>query len=95
MLDVKFSMLEMLRPLVKASQDLEKDTHREKSDDKQASWLLKSAKEADLDLDDDLRWEINKKLSGKKRAAAERGDLDFDELVAKGESKPRERNREE
>jgi hypothetical protein len=56
---------------------------------------LKSAKEADLDLDDDLRWEINKKLSGKKRAAAERGDVDFDELVAKGESKPRERNREE
>lgn len=48
MLDVKFSMIEMLRPLVKSAQDLEKDTHREKTDDKAATWLIKTAKEADL-----------------------------------------------
>jgi superfamily II DNA/RNA helicase len=48
MLDVKFTMLEMLRPLVKAAQDVEKSTHREKADDKSATWLLKQAKEADL-----------------------------------------------
>jgi hypothetical protein len=81
MLDVKFTMLEMLRPLVKAAQDVEKSTHREKADDKSATWLLKQAKEADLQLDDDLKLEINNKLSGKKRMAAERGDLDFDEFV--------------
>lgn len=46
-------------------------------------------------MDDDLKWEINKKLSGKKRTAAERGDIDFDEFTSKGESRPRERNREE
>jgi len=43
--------------------------------------LLKQAKEADLQLDEDLKLEINNKLSGKKRMAAERGDLDFDEFV--------------
>ena len=59
MLDVKFSMLEMLRPLVRASQDLEKSTYREKVDDKSATWVLKQAKDAELDLDDDLKLEIN------------------------------------
>jgi ATP-dependent RNA helicase DDX24/MAK5 len=59
MLDVKFTMLEMLRPMVKSAQDVEKNTHREHSDDKAATWLLKQAKEADLALDDDLKLEIN------------------------------------
>jgi hypothetical protein len=56
--------------LVKSAQELEKDTHKEKTNDKEATWLLKTAQEADLTLDEDLRLEINKKLSSKKRMAA-------------------------
>jgi len=36
-------MLEMLRPLVKAAQNLEGDTHRENTDNKTATWILKTA----------------------------------------------------
>jgi hypothetical protein len=43
MMDVKFSNLEMLRGLVRAAQELEKDTHKERTDDKEATWLLKTA----------------------------------------------------
>jgi hypothetical protein len=37
--------------------------------------------ENELDLDDDLKLEINQKLSGKKRMAIERGDLNYDEAT--------------
>jgi hypothetical protein len=42
-----------------------------------------------------LKLEVNQKLSGKKRMAAERGDLDFDEFIKKGEKAPLVRNKEE
>ena len=45
-----------------------------------------------MELDADLKFEVNKKL-GKKRLASERGDPDFDEF--KGEKTQRERNKEE
>lgn len=48
-----------------------------------------------MTLDDDLRLEVNQKLSGKKRMAVERGDLDFDEAIKKGEKAPLNRNKEE
>lgn len=47
-----------------------------------------------MQLDDDLKLEINSKLSGKKRLAVERGDLNFDEFISKGEAGVKERNRE-
>lgn len=42
-----------------------------------------------------MKLEVNQKLSGKKRMAAERGDLDFDEFIKKGEKAPLVRNKEE
>lgn len=92
---MKYTQLEMLRKVVRTAQELEKDSHREKTGDKEASWLLKYAKEADMQLDDDLKLEINNKLSGKKRLAVERGDLEFDEMITKGEKAPLHRNKEE
>lgn len=53
---------------------------------KEASWILKQAKEADLCLDDDLRAEVAEKLSGKKRTKgqaknmADEDDANFDPL---------------
>ena len=83
MLDVKYAKLELMRPAVNAAIDSEKTFHREHADQKAASWVLKTAKEADLTLDDDLQYEIQEKLgtvSGKKRRRSE-GDED-DELTA-------------
>jgi hypothetical protein len=57
-LDVKYSTLEIMRPLVQGAMELEKTNHRQKADEKAANWLLTTAKSADLDLDDDLKIEV-------------------------------------
>jgi hypothetical protein len=88
-------MLEILRKVVKTAQELEKVSFKEKTDDKTASWVLKAAQDADLLMDEDLKLEVNQKLSSKKRKAAERGDLDFDEFIQKGEKAPKTRDKEE
>jgi Fe2+ or Zn2+ uptake regulation protein len=95
MLDVKYSQLEMLRPLIESSSQLEKETHYDKKREKSAQWIMKTAEDADLDLDDELKEEINQTVSGKKRLSKDRendGFIDEDEI--KGEAKPKERNRE-
>ena len=56
MLDVKYAKLELMRPAVNAAIESERTFHRENADQKAASWMLKTAKEADLTLDDDLRY---------------------------------------
>ena len=58
MLDVKYSQLDNLRPLIESSSQLEKSTNQDKKREKSAQWLMKTADEADLDLDDDLVTEI-------------------------------------
>ena len=58
MLDVKYAQLELMRSVVDAAKEIEKDSHRKQADEKSANWLLKKAKEADLDLDDDLKHEV-------------------------------------
>ena len=86
MLDVKYAKLELTRPAVNAAIDSEKTFHREHADQKAASWVLKTAKEADLTLDDDLQYEISDKLgtiSGKKRL---RGSGDDEEELKAVES---------
>lgn len=65
---MKYSSLEVMKPLVSGAQELEKTMHRQKADEQAASWLLKTAKSADLDLDEDLKREVSQKLSGRKRA---------------------------
>ena len=47
-----------MRPLVQGAMELEKTNHRQKADEKDANWLLTTAKSADLDLDDDLKIEV-------------------------------------
>lgn len=69
-----------MRPLVQGAMELEKTNHRQKADEKAANWLLTTAKSADLDLDDDLKIEVQQKLSGKKRQHREMSTEDDDEL---------------
>ena len=41
MLDVKYGQLELMRKVVEAAKELEKDTHRKQADEKTANWVLK------------------------------------------------------
>ena len=72
MLDVKYSRLELMRPIVNSAIEVEKTEHRRDADKKAASQVLKMAEDADLILDDDLEHEVQEKLGkslvGKKRA---------------------------
>ena len=99
MLDVKYSHLEMLKPVIKTATDLEKTHHRRQADEKAASWLLKTAKDAELVMDDDLKHEVQGKLSGSKRLHKSKEGEDPDENIEKplfktfDDVKIRERNR--
>jgi hypothetical protein len=68
-----------MRSVVKAAQEIEKESHKKTLDEKGASWLLKQAKEADLALDDDLQHEVAEKLAGKKRTHRQKGEDEVDE----------------
>lgn len=82
MLDVKYGQLEVLRQVVKTAQELEKSDHRKLADEKAASWVLKTAKDAELVLDEDLKHEVQTKLAGKKR---KRGEADLPEELDENE----------
>ena len=69
-----------MKPLVQGAQEVEKATHRQKADEHAAMWLVKTAKQADLDLDDDLKIEVTQKLSGKKRGRKEMEEDEFEQL---------------
>ena len=66
----------MLRNVIRSATDLEKTEHRRHADEKAASWLVKTAKSAELVMDDDLKHEVQEKLAGTKRL---RKTDDFDE----------------
>jgi hypothetical protein len=91
-----------MRNVVDTAKELEKDSHRKHADEKAANWLIKQAKECELDLDDDLKVEISEKLAGRKRKNGERSGTDefIDEIEKPlfkqyDDSKQRTRNREE
>jgi hypothetical protein len=51
--------------MILQARDLEKNIHRKRQDEKSANWLITNAKEADLDIDEELQYELHEKL-GKK-----------------------------
>lgn len=62
MLEVHFSTIERLAPIVKAATECETNIHAKDSADKQAKWILNLAKEGDLEMDDDMRAQIEDTL---------------------------------
>jgi hypothetical protein len=54
-----------LEPLVEAAKQFESALHKTDNEKKQANWLLKAAKDADLALDDNLKVQIQETLGGK------------------------------
>jgi superfamily II DNA/RNA helicase len=55
---VNYTDLKRLEPLIEAAKKFESASHREVRQQKSENWILKTAKDADLDLDDDLRKKI-------------------------------------
>ena len=74
MYQVKYGVLDKLRPLITQAKDLEKGIHRSKQNEKSATWMMQTAQDADLELDEDLQYELREKL-GAKAAKVEGGSL--------------------
>ena len=54
-----------MRPILEQAVKLEKQVHSKIQDQKSANWLLKTAKDADLEPDEEILYEINEKLGTK------------------------------
>mmetsp|Transcript_17520 Transcript_17520/g.29533 ORF Transcript_17520/g.29533 Transcript_17520/m.29533 type:complete len:147 (+) Transcript_17520:1769-2209(+) len=65
MFQVKYAVLEKIKPLIDQAKDLEKSIHRNKQDEKAANWMIQASKDAELDLEEGLQYELKEKL-GKK-----------------------------
>ena len=65
MYQVKYTLLDKIRPLIDQAKDLEKEIHRSKQDQKAANWMVTAAKNAGLDLDEETQYELSGKLGSK------------------------------
>jgi hypothetical protein len=63
--EVKFHLLDKIRPLIDQAKEIEKTVHRKEADEKAANWMLKAAQDAELELDEDMQIEIAEKLGSK------------------------------
>ena len=71
MYQVKYAVLDKIRPLITQAKELEKGIHQQKQNEKSADWMVRSARDADLELDEELQYELREKLGAK---AAKIGD---------------------
>lgn len=65
MYQVQYSLLEKIRPLIDQAKELEKQIHRKQQGEKSANWVLKAAEDAELELDEDLQYEVHDQLGQK------------------------------
>ena len=91
MFEVKYAILEKIRPLIDQAKDLEKTMHRTKQDEKAAGWMIQQAKEADLGIDEEVQLDLSSKLS--KRAQERMSDIFTDDRL-KDKEEPGMRKRE-
>ena len=75
---ISYVQLSKLEPLVEAAQKIELALHRQDKEKKSANWLLKAGKDADLAIDDNLKFQIAETLgagsavSGKRKPSSNR-----------------------
>jgi len=65
MFEVKYNVLDKIRPLIDQAKVIEKTIHKKESNQKSANWTLTMAKEAELELDEDMQFEIHEQLGSK------------------------------
>jgi hypothetical protein len=58
MYNVSYTQIDKLEPLIESAKKFEAALHQKSRDIKSANWLLNMAKDADLELDDELRQEL-------------------------------------
>lgn len=68
MFDIKFSILDKIRPLIDQAKELEKSLHRSRTQEKDADQTIQMANDADLGIDEDMQYELAEQL-GKKAAS--------------------------
>ncbi len=79
---ISYVQLSKLEPLVEAAQKIELALHRQDKEKKSANWLLKAAKEADLAIDDNLKFQIAETLGAGSVASGKRRQSKNPEVVA-------------
>ena len=52
--DIKYTVLERMRPLIDQAKEIEKSMHRSKQEEKSANATLNMAKDGDLNLDEEM-----------------------------------------
>ena len=57
--EVKYNVLDKIRPLIDQAKVIEKQIHKKEANAKEANWTLTMAKDADLLLDEDLQFEVH------------------------------------
>lgn len=57
--------MDKIRPLIDQAKVIEKTIHKKEANQKSANWTLTMAKEADLELDEDLQFEVHEQLGNK------------------------------
>ena len=72
MFNINYTLLEKIRPLIDQAKELEKSMHRKTQEEKSANQVLQWAQDADLELDEDLQYEVHGQLGAK---AAKRSEL--------------------
>lgn len=65
MFEVKYGVLDKIRPLIDQAKTLEKGIHQRREMEKSAGWMIKTANEAEIEIDEDLQYELNEQLGSK------------------------------
>ena len=80
MFDIKFSILDKIRPLIDQAKELEKSLHRSRTQEKDADQTIQMANDADLGIDEDMQYELAEQLGKKAASRAGLEDSRLDEF---------------
>lgn len=61
---IQYSLLSKLEPLVETAKKFESAMFKQVKEEKSASWMLKMAKDADLNIDEDTRHQLEDEETG-------------------------------
>lgn len=65
--EVQFNVLDKIKPLIDQAKDLEKTIHHKNMEEKSANWMLHTAEEAELCIEEDLQHKLHSQLGEKGR----------------------------
>lgn len=80
MFDIKYSILDKIRPLIDQAKELEKSLHRTRTQEKDADQTIQMAQDADINIDEDMQYELAQQLGKKATSRAGLDDSRIDDF---------------